>query len=61
MQKYLSSHTCSLLSTDYGAAVRFLVAIKKTQVDAFCEELVDYMQGRVKIEKGAEYYAPFKE
>ena len=61
VQKYISSHTCSLLSTDYGAAVRFLVAVKKAQADAFCEELVDYMQGRVKIEKGAEYYAPFKE
>ena len=60
-QKYLSTHTCTLLSTDYGAAVRFLVAVKKAQADAFCEELVDYMQGRVKIEKGAEYYAPFKE
>ena len=61
IQKYISSHTCSLLSTDYGAAVRFLVAVKKAQADAFCEELIDYMQGRVKIEKGAEYYAPFKE
>ena len=61
VQKYLSTHTCSLLSTDYGAAVRFLVAVKKAEVDAFCEELVDYMQGRVKIEEGAEYYAPFKE
>ena len=61
VQKFISSRPCSLLSTDYGAAVRFLVAVKKAQVDAFCEELIDYMQGRVKIEKGAEYYAPFKE
>ena len=61
VQKYLSTHTCSLLSTDYGAAVRFLVAVKKAEVDVFCNELIDYMQGRVKIEKGAEYYAPFKE
>ena len=61
VQKYISTHTCSLLSTDYGAAVRFLVAVKKAEVDVFCNELIDYMQGRVKIEKGAEYYAPFKE
>ena len=61
VQKYISTHTCSLLSTDYGAAVRFLVAVKKAQVEAFCSELIDYMQGRVKIENGAEYYAPFKE
>lgn len=61
VQKYLSTHTCSLLSTDYGEKVRFRLALKKVSVDGFCEELVDYMQGRVKIEKGAEYYAPFKE
>jgi hypothetical protein len=61
VQKYISTHTCSLLSTDYGGAVQFLVAVKKAEADAFCEGLVDYMQGRVKIEKGEEYYAPFKE
>ena len=61
VQKFISTHTCSLLSTDYGEKVRFRLALKKVGVDGFCEELVDYMQGRVKIEKGAEYYAPFKE
>ena len=60
VQKYLASHNHTLLDTDYGAAVQFLVAVKKAEADAFCEELVDYMQGRVKIEKGEEYYAPFK-
>lgn len=61
MQKYLSSHTCSLLSTDYGEKVTFKIAVKKQEGEAFCTELIDYMQGRVKIEKGVEYYAPFKE
>ena len=61
VQKYLASHNHTLLDTDYGAAVQFLVAVKKAEADAFCEELVDYLQGRVKIEKGEEYYAPFKE
>ena len=61
VQKYISTHTCSLLSTDYGEKVRFRLALKKASVDAFCSELVDYMQGRVKIENGTEYYAPFKE
>ncbi len=60
-QKYISSQPCSLLSSDYGEKVRFLVAVKKKDADGFCEGLVDYMQGRVKIENGAEYYAPFKE
>ena len=61
VQKYLATHNHTLLATDYGAAVQFLVAVKKAEADAFCEELIDYMQGRVKIEKGEEYYAPFKE
>ena len=60
-QKYISSQPCSLLSSDYGEKVRFLVAVKKKDAESFCAGLVDYMQGRVKTEDGAEYYAPFKE
>lgn len=61
VQKYLASHNCTLLSTDYGGTVRFCVAVKKVEAEAFCAGLVDYMQGRVKIENGREYYAPFRE
>ena len=61
VQKYLSTHTCSLLSTDYGEKVRFCVAVKKVEAEDFCRALIDYMQGRVRIENGKEYYAPFKE
>ncbi len=60
-QKYISSHTCSLLSTDYSDKVSFKVAVKKTEIEGFLEGLVDYMQGRVRLEKGECYYAPFKE
>ena len=61
VQKYLSSHTCTPLSTDYGEKVSFLVAVKKAEGESFIHALVDYMQGRVSYEKGKEYYAPFKE
>ena len=61
VQKYLSTRPCSLLSTDYGATVRFMVAVKKAEESEFVSALVDYMQGKVKTEKGKEYYAPFKE
>lgn len=61
LQKYLSSHTCSLLSTDYGERVRFVAAVKKSEADEFLSGVVDYMQGRVETQKGREYYAPFKE
>lgn len=60
-QKYFASQPCSLLSSDYGEKVCFTVAVKQTDEETFCFGLVDHMQGRVKTEKGAEYYAPFKE
>ncbi len=59
--KYLSAHSCTLLSTDYGAKVRFLVAVKRAEIEEFERGLVDYLQGRVKTEKGREYYAPVQE
>ncbi len=61
LQKYLSTHTCTLLSTDYGEKVRTRVAVKKAEVEDFEKGLIDYLQGRVTIEKGEEYYAPFQE
>lgn len=61
MQKYVSSQPCSLLSTDYGEKVRFVIAVKKKDADSFCEGIVDYMQGRVQVEKGREYYGLFQE
>ncbi|MBQ8429874.1 MAG: YigZ family protein [Clostridia bacterium] len=61
VQKYVSSRPCSLLSTDYGEKVCFLIAVKKKDADGFCEGLVDYMQGRVQVEKGREYYGLFQE
>ncbi len=61
LQKYLSTHTCTPLSTEYGGKVCALVAVKKAEVEDFIEGLIDYLQGRVSIEKGKEYYAPFRE
>lgn len=60
VQKYLSSHTCSLLSCDYGECVRFLVAVKKAEAEAFETGLLDFMQGRVRISTKGEYYNAFK-
>lgn len=61
VQKFISSRPCSLLSTDYGEKVRFLVTVKKKDADSFCDEIIDYMQGRVQVEKGDEYFGLFKE
>lgn len=59
--KYFSANACSVLDSTYGADVQFRVAVKKTDESAFLAGLIDYMQGKVKTERGAEYYAPFKE
>jgi len=61
VQKYVSTHDCNLLSTDYNENVCFRVAVKKTEEEAFVQGLVDYMQGKVRWARGEEYYAPFKE
>ncbi len=60
LQKYLSTHTCSLLSTEYGERVDYKIAVKKAEIEEFLTGLIDYMQGRVATRDGAEYYAPFE-
>ena len=60
VQIYISTHTCTPLSADYGAKVLFSVAVKKVDVEAFEKGLIDYMQGRVETEKVGEYYSLFK-
>ena len=58
-QKYLSTHSCSLLSSEYGEKVTFVTAVKKAEIDVFEKELIDYMQGRVELQRGSEYYSLF--
>ena len=58
-QKFISSHTCTPLSSDYGEKVSFKIAVKKSLSAAFESDFVDYMQGRVVLEKTGEYYAAF--
>ena len=60
VQKYLSTHPCSLLSSNYGEKVSFVVAVKKLEVDAFETSLIDYMQGRVDVQRDGEYYSLFE-
>lgn len=59
VQKYLSTHTCTPLSTDYGEKVRCKIAVKKADESAFIAGLVDHMQGKVGYARGKEYYAAF--
>ena len=59
VQKYLSTHTCTPLNTEYGEKVYLNIAVKKSEETAFIAGLVDYMQGKIEYEKGKEYYAAF--
>ena len=59
VQKFISPRTCPVLSTDYGEKVCFVLAVKKIEKESFLADLTDFMQGRVEIETGAEYYFPF--
>lgn len=56
-RKYFSLNDCSLLGSDYGARVKFAVAVKKSDEAAFVGGLVDYMQGRAEVKKEGEYFA----
>ena len=57
--KYFAANECNQLSVDYGEKVTFLVAVKKTAQEKFQNGLIDFMQGKVSIKEGSEYYAPF--
>jgi uncharacterized YigZ family protein len=59
VQKYLAKHDCNQISVDYGEKVSYLVAVKKVAADEFKMGLIDYMQGKIEVEDGEEYYAPF--
>ncbi len=61
VQKYTATHACSVLSSEYGENVRFRIAVKKAEEEAFLQGLVDYMQGKLAYTRGQEYYAPFQE
>ena len=59
LQRYLSTRTCLPVSCDYGEKVATVVAIERAQKDAFEDGLIDYMQGKVAIAYGEEYYRAF--
>jgi uncharacterized YigZ family protein len=61
LQKYLASAPCSIISSEYSEKVSLLVRVKKADREGFHEDLFDFMQGRVSVEKKGEYYAPFEE
>ena len=59
LQKYFGTTDCEQIDIRYEDKVTVLVAVKKRMADEFKSELIDYMQGKVTLKEGNEYYAPF--
>ena len=59
LQKYFGTTDCEQIDIRYEDKVTAIVAVKKRMADEFKSELVDYMQGKVTLKEGNEYYAPF--
>ncbi len=59
VQRFLSTRTCPQLFCDYGEKVTYTVAIKRGEKENFQKALIDFMQGRVDVRFGQEYYRAF--
>jgi uncharacterized YigZ family protein len=57
--KYLGERGANVLNTEYANEVKFKVAIKKVEKDLFSSDLINRLNGRVKITKVNEYFHPF--
>ena len=49
-----------MVETQYLNDVKFIVAVRKSQVENFIAALVNRLNGKVIIERQKEYYFPFK-
>ena len=58
--RYFSAKDCDVKATEYLDKVTFTVAVKKHLVEEFNAELINLLNGKIKIEKLKEYFYPFK-
>lgn len=58
--RYFSETGANVLSTDYQNEVTFTVAVKKRDEEAFNSNLINRLNGKIKIQKLKEYFFPFK-
>ena len=60
VMRYIAESGADLINTDYANEVMFTIAVKKDVEDKFNGELLNRLNGNVKIQKQREYYFPFK-
>lgn len=58
--RFFGGNDCNILNTAYSDRVAFTVAVKSASVAAFDAALVNYLNGRVTIDRRREYFFPFK-
>lgn len=58
--RFFSENDCEVKDSEYGGEVSFIVAVKKSAEESFNSELLNRLNGKLKIEKLEEYYFPFK-
>lgn len=58
--RYFSESGANVLQTDYQNDVTFTVAVKKSEEEEFNSNLINRLNGKVKIQKLKEYFFPFK-
>ncbi len=58
--RFFSERKCEIINTEYSDEVVFTAAIKKSEEEDFNLSLLNRLNGKVKIQKGKEYFYPFK-
>ena len=58
--RYFSETGANVLNTDYQNEVTFTVAVKKCEEEQFNSNLINRLNGKIKIRKIREYFFPFK-
>ncbi|MBQ9729614.1 MAG: YigZ family protein [Clostridia bacterium] len=60
LQNFLSFEKAVVLDQEYGGQVRVLVAVKAADEPSFSARLTDRLQGKLRLERGKEYYRAFE-
>ena len=58
--RFFTESGASVLNSDYANEVIFTVAVKKSAKDEFNKDLLNRLNGKVKVKKIKEYFYPFK-
>ena len=58
--RYFTESGADVINTEYLNEVIFTVAVKKNGEESFNKEIINRLNGKVKIIKGREYFFPFR-